>query len=150
MDFCNSLGNGNPEMLTIGKEFAMNEIILLTILAVILITSAFLILVLIELRRTSKRLNDFLEVTEKDFAPAVAEFKPTIENLKFITGDVRSVTDRVRGMSESLSSTSENIRSISRTISGMENEASATIAGLKAGLKTSLMVFIKNISRKGG
>ncbi len=128
----------------------MSEIADVIIAVVVIISAGFLIPVLIEFRRTMKRLNEFLDATGKELPPAIDELKQTLENLKNIAGDVQSVTGGIRDLTDVLADTADNLRSVSRVISRVGTETNAVIAGLKTGAKTAVGVFLKNLLRKGG
>ncbi|NOY40025.1 MAG: DUF948 domain-containing protein [Nitrospirae bacterium] len=128
----------------------MNEIAVVIIAVVVIVSAGFLIPVLIEFRKTMKRLNEFLDTTGKELPPAIDELKQTLENLRSISGDIQSVTGGVREISDVLTDTANNLRSVSNVISRVGNETNAVIAGLKTGVKTALGVFVKNLLRKGG
>lgn len=123
----------------------MNEIAILIIAVAVLISAGFLVSALIEFRKTTRRLNEFLDAAEKDLPPTINELRYTLENLKLITGNIRSVTDGVRELSETLTDTAKNIRSISKIVGTVGTETNATIAGIKAGIKTAFGVLVKNI-----
>ncbi len=128
----------------------MSEIAVIIIAVVVIISAGFLIPVLVEFRRTMKRLNEFLDATGKELPPAIDELKQTLGNLKNIAGDVQSVTGGIRDITDVLTDTANNVRSVSSVISRVGTETNAVIAGLKTGLKTAFGVFLKNLLRKGG
>ncbi len=128
----------------------MSEIAVVIIAVVVIISAGFLIPVLIEFRKTMKGLNEFLDTTGKELPPAIDELKQTLENLKSISGDIQSVTGGVRDITDVLADTANNVRSISTVISRVGTETNAAIAGLKSGVKTAVVVFFKNLLRKGG
>jgi uncharacterized protein YoxC len=128
----------------------MSEIAVVIIALVVIISAGFLIPVLIEFRKTMKRLNEFLYTTGKELPPAIDELKQTLENLKKIAGDLQSVTGGIREISNVLTDTASNVRSVSGIISRVGTETNAVMAGLKTGVKTAIGVFLKNLLRKGG
>ncbi|NOZ24861.1 MAG: DUF948 domain-containing protein [Nitrospirae bacterium] len=128
----------------------MSDIAFVTIAAAAVIALGFLIPALVELRKTMKRLNEFLDTAEKELPPAIDELKQTLENLRNITGDIQSVTGGVREIANALSDTADNVRSISGMLGRVGTETNAAIAGLKTGVKTAVAVFAKNLVRKGG
>ncbi len=128
----------------------MNDIafIIIAIAAVLLV--AFLIPALIELRKTLKRVQTFMDTTEKDISTTMVELRATLENLKSITEDVETVTNNVRGITSSLEETVHILEGVKRFLNTVQVETNATIAGLKEGIKTAAAVFVKNIVSKGG
>ncbi|VAX32339.1 hypothetical protein MNBD_NITROSPIRAE02-284 [hydrothermal vent metagenome] len=128
----------------------MSEIAVVIIAVVVIISAGFLIPVLIEFRKTMKRLNEFLDTTGKELPPAIDELKQTLESLKTISEDIQSVTGGVREIADVLTDTADNLRSVSSVISRVGNETNAVIAGLKTGVKTAIGVFVKNLLHKGG
>jgi len=128
----------------------MNEIAGVIIALAAVVSAAFLIPVLVEFRKTMKRLDRFLDTTERELPPAIDELKQTLENLRNISGDIQSVTGGIREITDALTDTADNVRSVSSVISRVGTETNAAIAGLKSGVKTAIVVFFKNLLRKGG
>ncbi|HEB74884.1 MAG TPA: DUF948 domain-containing protein [Nitrospirae bacterium] len=128
----------------------MNDVAFVIIAVGVVAALGFLIPAFIELRKTMKRLNAFLDTAEREIPPTIEELKQTLENMKKITGDVQSVTGGIREITGALTDTADNVRSISRALSRVGTETNAAIAGLKTGVKTAVAVFFKNLVRKGG
>ncbi len=122
----------------------------LVITLIILVSAGFLISLLIELRKTVRKHNDFISTIEKDVPPVIDELKQTLENLKNVTDDIQSVTGGIRELSGALTDTADNVRQVSRLITTIGTETNATIAGIKTGIRTAFGVFIKNFFHKGG
>lgn len=126
----------------------MNEMVLITVLLAMLILTGFLIAVLVEFRKITKKLNNFLDTTEKDIVPSIVEFRGTFENLKFITRDILHITKGMKRLSETLSVTAENISSFAMKISNMDKEVDTAMSALKEGITTASEAFIRNINQK--
>ncbi|MCD5397662.1 hypothetical protein LR003_01845 [candidate division NPL-UPA2 bacterium] len=126
----------------------MNEVVLITVLLALLILTGFLIAVLVEFRKITKKLDNFLDTTEKDIVPSIVEFRGTFENLKFITRDILHITKNMKRLSEALSVTAENISSFAMKISSMDKEVDTAISALKEGITTASEAFIGNINQK--
>lgn len=126
----------------------MNEVVLITVLLALLILTGFLIAVLVEFRKITKKLDNFLDTTEKDIVPSIVEFRGTFENLKFITRDILHITKNMKRLSEALSVTAENISSFAMKISSMDKEVDTAISTLKEGITTASEAFIGNINQK--
>lgn len=120
----------------------MIEIAVIILAVAVLAASVFLISVLVELKKTTRRLNGFIDSLDRDLLPAVTELRYALE-------DIRTTTKRARDLSEALHDVADNVRSVSDVVSGVRRETNATLAGLKAGLKTGLGVFLKNLIGAG-
>ena len=126
----------------------MNEVVLITVLLTLLILTGFLIAVLVEFRKITKKINNLLDTTEKDIVPSIVEFRGTFENLKFITKDILHITKGMKRLSETLSVAAENISSFAMKISNMDKEVDTAMSALKEGVTTVSEAFIRNINQK--
>ncbi len=123
-------------------------LIILGLSATILIV--LLIPVVLQLKRTIKRLEDFLVSTDEELKPTLQELQGVLSEIKKTSNNVNTITSNVRGLSESVVELSTKLNNISSVITNIQRETNATVAGLKAGVKTAAGVFVKNIISKGG
>ncbi len=109
-----------------------------------------LIPVVLQLKKTIRGVDEFLKKTEDQLDPVLAELQDVLAELKTTTNNINTVTSNARELSQSVLDLSYKINSISTVISDLQKETNATVAGLKAGVKTAVGVFVKNLTRKGG
>jgi len=127
------------------------ERVILIILGISATVFIFLLIpVVVQLKKTIKRLVDFLSSTDEELKPALKELQGVLSEIKITSNNVNAITSNVRGLSESVVELSTRINNISSVITNLQRETSATVAGLKAGVKTAAGVFVKNIISKGG
>ena len=129
----------------------MTDIILGIGVATFIVYTGFYISYILSFRRTSERMEAFLQNTEGNLNAALFELRDTLENLKKITGNVIAVSEDVR----QISSTVANVERIIRGLYGYVGKdlgpaAGANIAGLKAGITTGVSTLVKSFKKKEG
>ena len=131
----------------------MIEIILSSGVIAFIVFAAFAISYLAGMKRARAAVEDFIKRTEGNVNDTLAELKRTLENVSKITGDVVAITEEVRQISNTVASLDKGIRGAYGYIKGGlgSTTAGASIAGLKAGIKTGVVTLVKNIQdRKEG
>lgn len=113
-----------------------------------LIVVCFLMYVLLELRKSSRALTDFLKNTEESLKPALEELRLTLISLRKVTDDVNSVTGDVRAISGSARDIGQNIKKVSMVLNEVSSDAIIKVSGLRVGIRTALEVLIKNFFEK--
>ncbi len=127
----------------------MIEIILSVGVIAFIVYSAYFISFVLSLKRMSAAVNDFVKHTEDAMNGALLELKGTLENIRKITGDVGAVTEEVRQMSNTVASLEKGIRDLYEYMrNNLGSAVEATIAGLKAGIKSGVVTLVKNLQEK--
>ncbi len=109
-----------------------------------------LIPVVLQLKKTVKGIDEFLKNTENQLDPVLKELQEVLSELKTTTNNINTVTSNARELSQSVLDLSYKINNITSVITDLQRETNATVAGLKAGVKTAVGVFVKNLTKKGG
>jgi len=121
--------------------------IAISVIAVVVVALAFfLIPTILEVKRTVKALNNFIEKTEEELNPSLRSLKETLDNLNKILDDIQTVTDGTRQVGENLKEISDKISSLIESIHDVKKEGRATIVALKAGIREGVKVLIRNLT----
>jgi len=123
----------------------MNNIWIGLIAIAVAATAFFLILLLVELRRTVQALRDTLKTTEESTKMTLEELQQTLKSLRGISDNLKAVTDDVKTFSGAVKDVGQNISHVSNLV---ENVASSTLikaSGLKVGIRTALGVLSSNL-----
>ncbi|MGD0230823.1 MAG: DUF948 domain-containing protein [Syntrophorhabdales bacterium] len=101
-----------------------------------------------------RRFLDTADVTLKETMQTIGEANQNLRNLRRITEDVSAVTDDIRSFSGSMRDVgygvkqlTTNVRQIGEQIENLGAETFASVCGLRAGVKTGIEVFLKNLLR---
>lgn len=112
------------------------------------ITAAFIISLIIELRRTARALNDFLRDTEESLKPTLEELRETLKGLKDITNHVNDVTSDLKTLSSALRDVGIKVKNTSEVIEHVVSSSAVKVSGVKAGIKAGVGVLLKNLISK--
>jgi ABC-type transporter Mla subunit MlaD len=124
----------------------MTDIILAIGVAVFIIYTGFNVAYVMSMKRTSERLNEFVQRTEGELTTTLQELAGTLENLRKISGNISAVTDDVQQISHSVASLEKNVReSLVYLKESLGSAAEANIAGLKAGITTGVATLVRNL-----
>jgi len=121
----------------------MTDTILIIIAVLVAVAVGFLISTLIELRRTSIRMNSFLKTMEET---TIQEINDAVKSIKELSENLTSITDDARSFSSSLSVTAHSIQSVGKQLEGTVSK----IAALRVGVRTALGVAVKHLFTKKG
>jgi uncharacterized protein YoxC len=128
----------------------MNNIWLGLITFAVLAAAGFLISALIELRKTTKSLRNFLRIQE-DLNTTLIELQQTLKSLRNVSNDVNEIMVDAKSFSNAVSNIGANIKHASNLIENTKSLAFIKASGLRVGIKTALTFLLKNLlSKKGG
>ena len=100
----------------------------------------------VNIKRTSERMEAFFQYTEGNLNAALAEMKDTLKNLKKITGDVSVVTDDIKQITHTVASVERSMQVLHNYVKeDLGPAAGATIAGWKAGITTGVSTLARNL-----
>lgn len=129
----------------------MNQIWLGLIAIVVVVTAGFLVSLIIELKKTTSSLRDFLKTTEESIKHTMEELQQTLKSIRNISDNINDVTDDIKTFSGSVRNIGENISRVGQLIEGATSSTVIKASGLKVGTMTALSVLLNNIfSKKGG
>ncbi len=129
----------------------MNNIWLGLITFAVLAVAGFFISVLIELRKTTKSLRDFLRNQEDLLNTTLSELQQTLKSLRNVSNDVNEIMVDAKSFSDAVSNIGDNIKRASNLIDNTKSLAFIKASGLRVGIKTALTFLLKNLlSKKRG
>ena len=129
----------------------MSQLWLTLIGIAVVITAGFIVSLIIELKKTVRSLNDFLKTTEESIKPTLDELQQTLRSLRNVSNDLNDVTTDIKTLSGSVRDVGLNIKHVSNIVEDITSSGYIKASGVKAGLKTGIMVLLNNLfSRKGG
>lgn len=129
----------------------MNNIWLGLITFAVLAAAGFFISVLIELKKTTKSLRNFLRNQEDLLNTTLSELQQTLKSLRNVSNDVNEIMVDAKSFSNAVSNIGDNIKHASNLIENTKSLAFIKTSGLRVGIKTALTFLLKNLlSKKGG
>lgn len=127
----------------------MNEILVTIALVTFIAYAVFNIIYLIDLRKTSVTLRQFIAKTEENLNPALIELRLMLEDIRKVSDNASSFLNRVGLVLTAIISLENNIRSVYGYYKeGLGQAAQANIAGVKAGVRAGVVNFIKKMKDK--
>ncbi len=128
----------------------MNEILVGILVLAVVITAAYLVSLIIELKKTLRSVDTLLKTTEQTLKPTLEELQQTLRNLNNISDNINEVTTDVKTLSGSVKNVGLTIQQVGGVIEDIVSSTTIRALGLRTGIKTGIDVLIKNIfSRKG-
>jgi uncharacterized protein YoxC len=129
----------------------MNQIWAVLIAVALVAAAGFLIVLIMELRKTIRSLNEFLKTTGESLKSTLEELQQTLKSVRNVSNDLNEVTSDIKTLSCALRDVGMNIKHESDLVDGIISSTAIKTSGLKAGIKTGFMVLLNNLFlRKGG
>jgi uncharacterized protein YoxC len=128
----------------------MNSIWLIVIALAVAVTAGFLISLILELKKTLRAVNDFINTTEQSLKPTLEELQHTLRSLRNVSEDINTVTTDVKTLSHSVRDVGQRIQGINSLIEIAASATAIRASGLRAGIKTGIEVLLKNLFSKTG
>ena len=129
----------------------MNQILLTIGLITFIVFAIFNIIYLIDLRKTSVALRQFIIKTDQNINPALEELRRTLADVRKITGELSAVAEKLRSAVGAVITVEKGIQSLYTYYkSGVGQATSSSISGIKAGVKAGVINLIKNLKHKEG
>lgn len=126
----------------------MNTIVWVIIGAAVAGVAAFLIPLLIELRKTIATLR---RTTEERLNPALDELQIVLKNVNGITGNVNEVTEDVKRLSKSVGEIGDTVSGINALVGSVGSSAAVRAVSFRAGVKAAAAYLVTHLmSRKKG
>lgn len=128
-----------------------DQIWLIIIAVAVAVLAGYLVSLIIQLKKTIQAVNEVLKSTEGSLKSTLDEVQLTLRSLRNISDDINEVTGDIKTLSGSVRDVGRNIRYVSDLVEEAASSTSVQVSGLKAGVKTGLMVILSNLfSKKGG
>ena len=121
---------------------------LVVMAAVSLLWTALLIPVLLEMRRVSWRLQEFIRSVEMELRPLMQEARQAITNVEHAAQGVSEGATRLRGAFSAMEEAGENLRATSGVIRAVFGSRLIPAASVLAGLRVGLKMLWKRYPRR--
>ncbi len=130
----------------------MNETLLNIGITAFIIYAAVNIFYIIDLKRTSVAVREFIKNTAENLNPAAAELRGTIENIRKMTDEIGILTRNVRLVVDTTAAVEKGVKKLWEYYKDdVGAVVGANIAGLKAGVKTGVVTLVRKLKDgKGG
>lgn len=116
------------------------------------IYAAFNIFYLIEMRKTSFAIRQFIARSEENLHPALAAVRNIFDDIRTITDNAAALSKSLREAAEALTSAQNAIKDMYQSYEeNLGKSVRANVSGLKAGIKTGVDTLLSNLKdRKEG
>jgi hypothetical protein len=126
-------------------SMTLNNILVTIGLIALVIYAIFNILYLIDLRKTSVAMRQFIAKTDENLNPALTELRYTLAEIRKLTGDISITIEKLRTAASAIIS----VEKIIEHLYGYYREGfSQSAQGLRAGFKAGVISLVKNLKRK--
>jgi uncharacterized protein YoxC len=121
----------------------------LVVLAVVsILWTVLLVAVLLELRRVSWRVQEFVRTMELELRPVLQQARADLQSVAKAAQDVADGTARLRGAMTALGDAGENIRVTTEVIRAVFGSRLIPVAGVLAGLRAGLRSLWRGYRRR--
>ena len=124
----------------------MNNIWLIIIAVVLGAVAAFLIPLLLELRRTVEALRCTIE---RNLNPALDELQKNLRTLNSVTGNVEQVTEDVKLLSRAIGDIGRSLSAVNTIVTSTGASALISAMSLRTGVAAALGFVLTNLLRRG-
>lgn len=127
-----------------------------------LITAAIIALVValiwlcIRLGETMQALKAFLGNSQESIQESLGEVNQNLRSLRALTENINTAADNItsftgsiREIGDEVKQIAGNVKSVGDAVQDLSEEALASVRGVRAGFKTGLEVFLKNLFHSG-
>jgi len=129
-----------------GEKMTTLLLSVITLACVVLVV--VLVYVLLELRQATRKLEQFIGMSESSLKPTLDELPETIRSIRNIAENIAAVADDVKTLSGSVREVGENIRLTSGYIEEIASSSSVQVSGLRAGIRAGFNVLVNNLLTK--
>lgn len=127
----------------------MNTIFLSVITLAFLVAVSVFIVVMIEIRNSSRAIRDFLKNTEANLKPAIDELQDSLKSIRRAADSITDMSDDLREFSGSVRKTGENVKRISDLIEEVTSGTVTKVFSLRAGIRAAIETLLKNLLIRG-
>lgn len=127
----------------------MNTIFLSIITLAFLIAVAVFIIVMIEVRNSTRSIRGFLQNTEEDIKPVLEELQESLKSIRKAADRITEVSEDLREFSTSVRKTGENVRRISEIVEEVASGTVTRVFSLRAGIRAAMETLLKNLLIRG-
>ncbi len=124
----------------------MNNIWLIIIAVALGAVAAYLIPLLLELRRTVEALR---HTVEKNLNPALDELQRNLHTLNTVTGNVEQVTEDIKIFSKAVGDVGRSVSVVNALVSSTGASAAIRIMSLRTGVAAAVGFVLTNLLKRG-
>jgi hypothetical protein len=128
------------------SEIAVAALVVMAVVSVVL--AALLVAALLEFRRLSWRLQEFIRVVEMELKPAVAEAREALRSAQRATEGVAETAARLQESVSAFRQAGENVRVTTEAIRSVFGTRLIPVAGVLAGLRAGGKILWKRYMRR--
>jgi len=128
------------------------DILSLLIALLLLLVVIFMVPMMIQVRSTSQRFDEFVREAQRDLLPMLRELREASERLNRASGKVEEGMAKAGSLVDSLEEVGESIHSVNSFLRHDVGRYAGNLAGLWLGFRSASKVFLKQLNkeRKGG
>ena len=120
------------------------------IACILLFAAVFLLIyTILQIKKASLALTEFLTATELKINPVIKEAEETLKSIRTVSDDIGSATSNIRNISGTLSDISDKVNALGVLTENLHDQLSVRMSGVKAGISAALNVLL-NKGKKGG
>ncbi len=118
------------------------------IAATLIILLAFLIPFILQIRKTTKSAENFLEVTQESLTPLLSELKKSVERLNSVTEGVEDSVKNVQHLAKAIGEIGTLVDELNNFVKQTGLSFSIKTTSIGVGIKTALSTFAKGLIKK--
>lgn len=126
------------------------DVMALLITILLLIVVIFLVPMLIQLRNTAQRFDEFVREAQRDLLPMLRELREASEHLNRAAGKVEEGVGKAAFLADSLEEVGESIHSVNSFLRQGVGRYAGNLAGLWLGMRSASKVFLKQLTKEKG
>ncbi len=118
--------------------------------ATFVLYAAFNIIYLIDLKKTSRAMREFIREAEQNITPVLAETRATLQDVRNVASDISLITAKLRTAANAIVTVEKSVQSLYDYYrKGFGEAAHTNMGAVKAGMVAGVLTLIKNLkSRK--
>jgi len=111
---------------------------------------AYLIPVILQIKRTAKAAEDFLLTTQASLNPLLKRLQDTVEKTNQVADNLNESISNIQHLTKAVGETGAIIDNVNRLIGQTFTLISGAMSGFGVGIKTALSVLAQGLIKKGG
>ena len=116
----------------------------------LIVLVAYLLPVILQIKRTAKAAEDFLRTTQESLNPLLKKLQETVDKTNHIADKLDESIGHVHHLTKSVGETGAIIDDINQLIRQITSSISVITSNFGVGFKTALSVLTQGIIKKGG
>jgi uncharacterized protein YoxC len=127
----------------------MNDALLTVAVVAFVVYVVFNVVYLIELKRTSAAVREFIKTTDGSLGPALEELRVTLGRVRKIADDAGGAVENIRQLTDAVGIMEKGIKRLYEYYKDdLGPAASANIAGWKAGVRTGVVTLLRTLKER--